>query len=96
MDTLTEADALIQRFEQQLSAFEKLHADEVKGMEEKLALYRQLHADEVKMLHEELARLKDEVETLKARAAKANEASPPAVAPVSRRELLLGWLPREK
>jgi len=50
------------RFEQQLAAFEKLHADELKNLEQKLAAYMQLHADEVRFLREELARLKSEKE----------------------------------
>ena len=48
----------VQRFEQQLSAFEKLHADELKDFREKLAIYMRLHADEVKLLREELAEVK--------------------------------------
>ena len=56
---------LVQRFEQQLVAFEKLHTDELRGLEEKLAAYRQLHADEVKLLREELAALKQELSVWK-------------------------------
>jgi hypothetical protein len=48
----------VRRFEQQLSAFEKLHADELKDFREKLAIYMRLHADEVKLLREELAEVK--------------------------------------
>jgi len=48
----------MQRFEQQLNAFEKLHADELKDFREKLAIYMRLHADEVKLLREELAEVK--------------------------------------
>lgn len=48
----------VQRFEQQLSAFEKLHADELKDFQEKLEIYMRLHADEVKLLREELAEVK--------------------------------------
>lgn len=53
----------LQRFEQQLDAFEKLHADELKGFEEKLATYIRLQADEVKFLREELAELRKELAT---------------------------------
>jgi hypothetical protein len=51
----------VRRFEQQLAAFEKLHADELKSFEEKLATYRSLQADEVRFLREELAELKREL-----------------------------------
>ncbi len=107
MDSIAEADTLIRRFEQQLTAFEKLHTDEVKGMEEKLAIYKKLHADEVQLMREELARLKEQVQALKAQAAEGNiPMEPPRKAPkpilslrrratLSRRDLLLGWLPQE-
>lgn len=52
----------VRRFEQQLAAFEKLHANELKTLEEKLAAHRRLQADEVKFLREELAALKQRVE----------------------------------
>ena len=52
----------IRRFEQQLAAFEKLHAGELKEFEKKLTIYIQLHADEVKLLREGLAELKKAVE----------------------------------
>lgn len=51
----------VRRFEQQLVAFEKLHADELKNFEDKLATYRSLQADEVRFLREELAELKREL-----------------------------------
>ena len=51
----------LRRFEQQLDAFEKLHADELKKYEEKLETYLRLQADEVKFLREELAVLKEEL-----------------------------------
>lgn len=54
-------ESMLRRFEQQLTAFEKLHADELKGFEEKLATYMRLHADEVKFLREELAELRKEL-----------------------------------
>ena len=48
----------VQRFEQQLNSFEKLHADELKKFEEKLVTYLRLQADEIRFLREELAALK--------------------------------------
>lgn len=51
----------LRRLEQQLDAFEKLHADELKKFKEKLATYLRLQADEVKFLREELAALKQEL-----------------------------------
>ena len=51
-------DTQVRRFEQQLSAFEKLHADELNEFQEKLAAYMRLHANEVKFLREQLSELK--------------------------------------
>ena len=53
----------IRRLEQQLSAFEKLHKNELAEFERKLAIYKQLHKDEVKLLLEEVAKLKETVES---------------------------------
>jgi hypothetical protein len=54
----------VQRFEQQLDAFEALHADELKKFEEKLTSYLRLQADEVKFLREELIALKEALAAL--------------------------------
>lgn len=64
MDSIvnTDTETRIRRFEQQLAAFEKLHAGELKDFEQKLATYMRLHADEVRLLREELARLKKAIE----------------------------------
>ena len=51
------------RLEQQLSAFEQLHKNELAEFERKLAIYKQLHKDEVKLLLEEVAKLKETVES---------------------------------
>ncbi|MEZ4867326.1 MAG: hypothetical protein R3C14_38735 [Caldilineaceae bacterium] len=48
----------LQRLEQQLNAFEKLHREELENFAKKLAAYEQLHADEVKMLREQLEEAK--------------------------------------
>ncbi len=48
----------VRRLEQQLNAFEKLHANELKDFQEKLAAYMRLQADEVRQLHEQLAELR--------------------------------------
>ena len=52
----------LQRFEQQLNAFEKLHTDELKKLNEKLVAYLRLQAEEVKFLREELAALKKQID----------------------------------
>lgn len=54
-------ESRLQRFEQQLAAFEEMHANELKGFEEKLETYIRLQADEVKFLREELAALRKEL-----------------------------------
>lgn len=61
----------VRRLEQQLSAFEKLHAKELSELHEKLAAYMHIHADEVRLLREQLDELKQAV------------AQHPAVAPPS-------------
>lgn len=100
-------EARLGRFEQQLDAFEKLHADELKKFQEKLAAYLRLQADEVKFLREELAALQKELaerETPEAsitpvsrpkpaRPALANTA--PEAARLTRREFLGGGNPRQ-
>lgn len=55
----------VQRFAQQLDAFEELHAGEIKKFEEKLAAFLRLQADEINFLREELAALKQELAELK-------------------------------
>ncbi|MCZ7573553.1 MAG: hypothetical protein M5U01_33800 [Ardenticatenaceae bacterium] len=50
-----------QRLEQQLAAFERMHAGELTELHEKLAAYQRLHADEVRFLREELEQLKQQV-----------------------------------
>ncbi len=51
----------LQRLEQQLAAFEKLHRSELAEFERRLAVYRQLHRDEVGLLRSELNKLRDDV-----------------------------------
>jgi len=48
----------IRRLEQQLNAFEKLHANELKDFQEKLAAYVRIQADEVQLLRQQLDDLK--------------------------------------
>jgi hypothetical protein len=52
----------VRRLEQQLSAFEKLHAKELRELQEKLAAYMRIQAEEVRLLHEQLDELKRAVE----------------------------------
>jgi Flp pilus assembly protein TadB len=51
-------ESKLQRFEQQLAAFEKMHNEELKSFAEKLAALKRIQADEVKFLKEELAALR--------------------------------------
>jgi hypothetical protein len=53
-----DAETQARRFEQQLRAFEKLHAEELQALEARLAAYMRLHADEVKLLREQLDELR--------------------------------------
>jgi replication fork clamp-binding protein CrfC len=99
---LSELEDLSRRLEQQISSYEKLHADEMKRFEEELAAYRRLQNDELQMLRDELKQLKDEIEGLSrdespsASAPSAGPAEPPAAyvdTTVTRRELLTGKIP---
>lgn len=67
----TDLPTQLRRLEQQLAAFEKLHADELKQFEEKLAAYMRLQAGEAKLLREELAALRTAVEAQPSQAANA-------------------------
>lgn len=60
MDPQTQA----QRLEQQLRAFEKLHAQELQAFEARLAAYVRLHADEVRLLREQLDELRQSLQAL--------------------------------
>ena len=93
MDTISEAESSTKRFEQQLSVFDKLHADEVKGMEERLAIYKKLHADEVQFLREELTRLKEEIEALKIKMAEMDLQK--KAEPLSRLDFVMHWAPKD-
>jgi hypothetical protein len=52
----------MRRLEQQLSAFEQLHKNELVEFERKLAIYKQLHKNEVNLLLEEVAKIKEIIE----------------------------------
>ncbi|HEX9922091.1 MAG TPA: hypothetical protein VGD99_05470 [Anaerolineae bacterium] len=66
-------ESRLRRFEQQLAAFEDMHAGDLKGFEAKLETYVRLQADEIKFLREELAALRQE---LAAREEEVEPASP--------------------
>lgn len=53
----------LHRLEQQLSAFEKLHKNELAEFERKLAIFQQLQKDEVELLHKEVTKLKALIES---------------------------------
>jgi chromosome segregation ATPase len=100
---LSELEDLARRLEQQILAYEKLHADEMKRFEEQLAAYRNLQNDELQMLRNELTQLKDEIEHLKQEESAGDSgaaltstepaSAPPATLVVTRRELLTGKIP---
>ena len=50
--------AQLRRLEQQLEAFERLHADELREFQRRLEAYQRLHEDEVRLLQEEIADLR--------------------------------------
>jgi len=99
----------LRRFEQQLAAFEDMHAGELQGFEAKLEAYVRLQADEIKFLREELAALRQELAAQAEEAEPAlptidaqNEAQPAAdqidkpEAHLNRREFLRGALSRHQ
>jgi hypothetical protein len=61
------------RLEQQLAAFERLHADELREFQRRLEAYQRLHEEEVRLLREEIAALRA--------ALAAGESSPPGAPP---------------
>lgn len=68
----------LRRLEQQLNAFEKLHANELKDFQEKLAAYMRIHLNEVRLLRDQLDDLK------KAVGAHAPVGGPPASSGITR------------
>ena len=65
----------LQRLEQQLVAFERLHGDELREFQRRLEAYQRLHEDEVRLLREEIADLRAGLA-----AAEAGDEGPPAAA----------------
>lgn len=96
---LSEIQDLARRLEQQLIAFERLHADELKRFQDQLATYQRLQNDELQMLRDELKQLKEESARLQAESAAPAIETPPQVPPsqveltITRRDLLTGKLP---
>jgi hypothetical protein len=69
--TAFDPQARLQRLEQQLEAFERLHSDELRELQRRLEAYQRLHEDEVRLLRDEIADL---------RAALGTDAAPPSPA----------------
>ena len=91
---LEEIETLARRLEQQLAAYEKLHADEMKKFREQLDAFQNIQADELRMLGNELAQLKEELAAVKQAAtqnASAESVLPPGT--LTRRDLLTGKMP---
>ncbi len=63
---LSDLENLARRLEQQITSFEKLHADELARFQEQLATYQRLQNEELEMLHTQLNQLKAEVVHLRA------------------------------
>jgi chromosome segregation ATPase len=92
---MTDLDLQVQRLQQQINAFERLHTDELQRFESQLAAYRQLQADELNQLRNQLQRLTSEIAAIQAHEAESAANQPPAdLEPVqlgvSRRDLLTG------
>ena len=95
---LSETQDLARRLEQQLIAYEKMHADEIKRFQEQLANLQSVQSYELQMLRDELAQLKQELAALKEQEPEQPvQSAPDADAPrvemtITRRELLTGNL----
>lgn len=87
-------DDLARRLEQQITSFQKLHADELNRLQEQLDTYRRVQNDELEMLRDELKQLKDEIALLEISVAEppADMPSTPQPRMLTRRDLLTGNL----
>ena len=96
---ISELELQAKRLEQQLAAFEKLHADDLQRFEEQLATYRRLQNDEIQMLREQLQQFKSDIASLKERgassgaAASPNQTAVPVELTVTRRDVITGNIP---
>jgi hypothetical protein len=91
---LEEMESLARRLEQQLTAYEKLHVDEMKRFQEQFAALQRIQADELQMLRHELEQIKTEIaaviESMPESGVRDEEPSPPTL---TRRDLLTGKMP---
>jgi hypothetical protein len=69
--------AHLQRLEQQLAAFERLHGDELRELQRRLEAYQRLQEDEVRLLREEIADLRAALGEAAAVPAPTDSATPP-------------------
>lgn len=90
---LEEMETLARRLEQQISVYEKLHADEMKKFQEQFETLQRIQADELQMLRKELAQLKEGIAAIKAAAASESADDEPAEPTLTRRDLLTGKMP---
>ncbi len=96
---LSELQELARRLDQQVTAFEKLHADEMKRFQEQFETLSRLQNDELAMLRKELKQLQEEVARLQAQEPEPPHVMmPPDTPPVraaltlTRRDLITGNL----
>jgi hypothetical protein len=69
--------AHLQRLEQQLATFERLHGDELRELQRRLEAYQRLQEDEVGLLREEIAALRAALGEATATPAPPDAAAPP-------------------
>jgi hypothetical protein len=72
-----EPAARLERLEQQLAAFERLHGDELRELQRRLEAYQRLQEDEARLLREEIADLRATLGEAAARPASADVTTPP-------------------
>ncbi|MBI5029374.1 MAG: hypothetical protein HZB51_02515 [Chloroflexi bacterium] len=90
---LSEIEDLARRLEQQLTAYERMHLDELKNLQEQLATFQRLQHDEMQMLRDELSQLKQELAAYKKAEPERQQAA--AVDAASTRPVELGITRRE-
>ena len=92
---LEELETSARRLEQQLSAYEKLHTEEMKRFQEQFEAFQRIQADELQMLRKQLGQLEEEIAALKDTVLRSmDENAPTSAEPtLTRRDLLTGKMP---
>lgn len=93
--TVDELATLARRLEQQISAYEKLHVEEIKRFQEQFEAFQRIQTDELQMLRQQLAKLAEEITAVRGSILTSDGSLGIATSEptLSRRDLLTGKLP---